>query len=94
MAEMTRKHPNAAPYLEAWRKVVRNAGWRNLADVRQFYASADNVKTASGRVVVVFNASGNNYRLIAALHYNRQIAFVLRFLTHAEYSKDRWKDEL
>jgi mRNA interferase HigB len=94
LLEMARKHPNAAPYLEGWRKAVRSVSWRNLVDVRRMYASADNVKVASGRVVVVFNAAGNNYRLIAALHYNRQIVFVLRFLTHAEYSKDQWKAEL
>jgi mRNA interferase HigB len=94
LLEMARKHPNASPYLEGWRKAVRSARWRNLVDVRRLYASADNVKVASGRVVVVFNAGGNNYRLIAALHYNRQIVFVLRFLTHAEYSKDHWKNEL
>lgn len=30
----------------------------------------------------------------AAIHYNRQLCFALRFLTHADYSKDRWKTEL
>lgn len=34
------------------------------------------------------------YRLITAIHYNLVKVFVLRFMTHAEYSKDRWKDEL
>jgi len=28
------------------------------------------------------------------MHFDRQVAYTLRFLTHAEYSKDRWKDEL
>jgi len=32
-------------------------------------------------------------RLIAA-HFNRQTIFTLRFMTHAEYSKDHWKNEL
>ena len=31
---------------------------------------------------------------IADRHYNRQKVFVLRFMTHAEYDKDRWKKEL
>jgi hypothetical protein len=32
--------------------------------------------------------------LIAAIHYNRQRVYVLRLLTHAVYSEDRWKDTL
>jgi mRNA interferase HigB len=42
---------------------------------------------------VVFNICGNSYRLVCALHYTGKV-FLLRFLTHAEYDKNRWKDEL
>lgn len=91
---MARKHPQAATFLEGWRKAVRAATWRNLEEVRRTYRSADGVKVASGRNVVVFNVCGNHYRLIVALHFNRGIAYTLRFLTHVEYSKDRWKLEL
>jgi mRNA interferase HigB len=52
------------------------------------------VKVSSGGQVVVFNVCGNAYRLIVAIHFNRQIVFTLRFLTHADYSKDQWKTEL
>ena len=31
---------------------------------------------------------------ITALHFDRGIAYILCFLTHAEYSKDRWKSVL
>jgi mRNA interferase HigB len=48
----------------------------------------------SGKSAVVFNVCGNTYRLIVAIHFDRQIAYTLRFLTHAEYSKDSWKNEL
>jgi mRNA interferase HigB len=44
--------------------------------------------------VLVFNVCGNSYRLIVAMHFDRQMAYTLRFLTHADYSQDRWKDEL
>ena len=36
----------------------------------------------------------NDYRLIVAAHFNRQSVYTLRFMTHAEYSTDRWKDTL
>ena len=94
LVEMGRKHPKAARYLEAWRTVVKSATWRNLVEVRRTYPGTDSVKISSGRQVLVFNVCGNDYRLIVAVHFNRQIVYTLRFLTHAEYSKDRWKAEL
>jgi mRNA interferase HigB len=94
LVEMERKHPKAASHLEAWRKIVRWAMWRNLVEVRRTYPDTDSVKVRSGRQVLVFNMRRNDYRLIAAVHFNRQIVYTLRFLTHAEYSKDRWKTEL
>ena len=88
------EHPKAARYLDAWRKTVRAAAWQNLAEVRRTYPSADAVRVKSGRQVLVFNVCGNTYRLIVAVHFNRQILYTLRFLTHADYSKDAWKTEL
>ena len=88
------QYPDAAESLGAWLHSASRATWRNLANVRQVYPHADPVKVASGRTVVVFNIRGNRYRLVTAIHYNRQIVYTLRFMTHAEYSKDRWKDTL
>lgn len=84
----------ARPSLEDWLKKARAAQWGSLVDVRRTFPHADPVKVASGRKVVVFNIGGGNYRLITAIHYNRGNLYVLRFLTHAEYDRDRWKDEL
>ena len=89
-----REHPPAARHLEVWRTTVKAAAWCNLVDVRRSYPEADVVKVHSGRTVLVFNLRRNDYRLIAAAHFNRQIVYTLRFMTHAEYSKDRWKDTL
>lgn len=52
------------------------------------------MKVRSGRQVLIFNIRRNDYRLIVAAHFNRQIVYTLRFMTRAEYSKDRWKDTL
>jgi mRNA interferase HigB len=94
LVEAARQYPKAARYLEAWRAFVRQAHWTSFADVRRVYGSADTVQVESGRAIVVFNVCGNAYRLIVAIHYNVQIVYTLRFLTHAEYSKDKWKNEL
>jgi mRNA interferase HigB len=92
--EFAEQYPDAADALEKWRRVVGEAEWENLQDVRRVYPHADMVTVASGNPVTVFNVGGNKYRLIAAIHYNGQRVYVLRLLTHAEYSKNLWKDTL
>jgi len=87
-------HPKPDRYLETWRRIVRAADWRSLAEVRRTYPSADAVRVKSGRQVLVFNVCGNDFRLVIAAHFNRQIIYTLRLMAHAEYSKDTWKDTL
>ena len=93
MREFAAVHAVAAPGLEVWRQIMRREKFRHFADLRRCFRSADQVRVGSERVVVVFNIHGNDYRLICAIHYNTGKVFLPRFLTHAEYSKDRWKDE-
>ena len=78
----------------AWLRAAKQAGWQSLIDLRRTCPHAASVRVASGKTVTVFNIKGNDYRLITAIHYDRQTVYVLRFLTHAEYSKDRRKEEL
>jgi mRNA interferase HigB len=33
------------------------------------------------------------YRLILSIDYEAQVAYFKYFLTHAEYSKDNWKND-
>src|SRR6476661_2996261 len=88
------QHGDVAHSLEKWERILRYAAWESLQDVRRVYPHADAVTVASGSIVTIFNFGGNKYRLIVALHYNTQRAYVLRFLRHAEYSKESWKDTL
>ena len=94
LGEFTARHPEAGSALRAWHDEAVKADWRNLSDVRRTYPHADGVKVRSGRFATVFNIKRNSYRLITAIHYDSQRVFVMRFLTHAEYSKNRWKDSL
>jgi mRNA interferase HigB len=94
LREFAGRHPDAAEPLEKWRHLLQEAEWKNLQEVRRAYPHADAVTVASGNTVTVFNIRGNKYRLIAAIHYNRQLVYVLRLLRHAEYSKGFWKDTL
>jgi mRNA interferase HigB len=88
------RHPQAETRLEAWRRLMRQEQFRHFADLRRCFRSADQVRVASGNPVAVFNICGNHYRLVCAIRYNTGKVFLLRFLTHAEYDKDRWKTEL
>jgi mRNA interferase HigB len=92
--QWARKHPTAESSLFGWLALIKAAKFKDFVALRQVYRSADQVQVASGRNVIVFNISGNNYRLIAAVHFNTQRVFALRFLSHAEYSKDHWKQIL
>lgn len=73
---------------------MRKEQFRHFADLRRCFRSADQLRVASGNPVTVFNICGNGFRLVCAIQDNTGKVFLLRFLTHAEYDKDRWKDEL
>jgi mRNA interferase HigB len=85
---------DAAGALQSWEEVVNRARWASIDEVREIYPHADAVEVESGRTATIFNMRGNRYRLIVAIHYNRQRVYVMRFLTHAEYDKDQWKEQL
>lgn len=94
IVEFYRKHPDARRTLEGWHSIVRRADWKSLAEVRAVFPGADPVLVASRRTVTVFNICGNKYRLLAALHYNRSVAYILAIMTHAEYGRGDWKAKL
>jgi mRNA interferase HigB len=94
LREFAQQHPDAAEPLQNWYRLLREAKWQSLQDVRRVYPHADAVTVGSGKSVTVFNICGNKYRLIAAIHYNRQRLYVLGLFRHAEYSKGFWKKRL
>ena len=94
LAEFAAKHADARSALESWHDQTVKADWSSLDDVRETYPAADAAKVKSGRDATIFNIRGNRYRLIVAIHFNTQVIYVMRFMTHAEYSKNTWKDSL
>ena len=57
------------------------------AAVRATFNSADKVGDFT-----VFNVGGEGYRVVAAIHFNRQKLYIRHVFTHAEY--ERWSDRL
>jgi mRNA interferase HigB len=92
--EWQRDYPNAIASLEQWVRITTAATWSSIVEVRRDFPTADGVTVESGNVVTVFNIAGNNYRLLTAIHDNRGIVYVMRFLTHAEYNRNQWFRQL
>jgi mRNA interferase HigB len=78
--------PSLLGPISEWYKVAYLAAWRSLVDVRKVYPQADFVDPYT-----IFNIKGNTYRLIVKIEYRWQIIFVKDILTHAEYTRGRWK---
>jgi mRNA interferase HigB len=81
------KHPNSASALDAWYRIMKAGSFQNLAELRATFPSADFIKDT----IYVFNIGGNMARLVASIHFNRQMLYIRAILTHAEYDKDKWK---
>ncbi len=80
--------------MEHWERATANAQWELPPDVKRTFNDVDSVSVRSGNTVYVFNIQRNEHRLIAAIHFNTEKVFVLRLMTHQEYDKGNWKDEL
>ncbi|HAI11257.1 MAG TPA: type II toxin-antitoxin system HigB family toxin [Phycisphaerales bacterium] len=92
LRDFWRRHSDAELSLRQWYKIASNATWSSLQDVRQTYAHADAVKSASGDALTVFNIGGNKYRLIARIRYDYQLINVRAVLTHKQYDQGKWKE--
>ena len=88
LKQFAKRYPLAESTLDAWFKTIRQATWRNFADVRAVFPSADQV----GKFTV-FDIGGNKFRLIAVIHFNRGKVFVRQVLTHQEYDRGQWKND-
>lgn len=88
LREFWEAHPEAEGQLKAWLKIARVASWEKFADVREIYASADQV----GKYTV-FNIGGNKFRLIVHIHFDRGKVYIHEVLTHADYDRGDWKDD-
>ena len=88
LREFWETHSDAELPLRQWEAVVRRADWRDWADLKVTYGSADKVEK-----YVVFNVGGNKYRLIAIVSYAKGKVYIQHVLTHKEYDRGTWKDD-
>ena len=71
------------------RKLVKAQDWNSFTDVKATSVFApDQVKN-----FVIFDIGGNKYSLITCINYKTKVIYIREFLTHAEYDRDKWKND-
>jgi len=69
--------------LDAWFHEAQRAVWSSSADVKRSYGTASIVSGDR----VAFNIKGNDYRLVTAIDYRRQIVFIKWLGPHRDYDR-------
>jgi mRNA interferase HigB len=76
-------HGDSEQPLRSWFAEVRRATWRSPAEVKAAHRNASILSNNR----VVFNVAGNKYRLVVAMKYTAQIAFIRFVGTHEQYDR-------
>ena len=77
------QHPMAEMPLRAWYAEARRARWERPGEIKAVRRNVSII--ANNRVV--FNIKGNDYRLVVAVRYDKQIMFIRFVGTHAESNR-------
>ncbi len=83
LREFWRLHAGAELPLNTWYAHAKAAKWRDPADVRDTFRTADFV--ANNRVI--FDIGGNKFRLIGKVNYRRGVIFIRFVGTHKDYDR-------
>jgi mRNA interferase HigB len=86
--EAKRLYPYAKSAIDRWITITKGANWKNFVEVKLHFNAPD----AVGKCVV-FDIKHDDFRLIAIVDYQRSTVVVREFLKHADYDRDRWKNE-
>jgi len=87
LREFREIHPQAKDPLSAWFRVMERSKFADFNAVKGTFGAADYVAPYT-----IFNVGGNKFRIITAIHYNRERIYVRYVFTHPEY--DRWSKEM
>jgi mRNA interferase HigB len=79
------RRPDAKRSIDTWMQHMRGNDFRNFAELRNTFGSADVVGDC-----IVFDIRGNRYRLIANVDFAAQTCRVKSVLTHSNYDRNKW----
>lgn len=77
-------YPGAREKLEAWYRTCKSCKACNFNELKLTFKTADYVP----KQFTVFNAGGNEYRIVTVIHYDKQLVYIREVLTHGQY--DKW----
>ena len=80
------KYLDSKTALEKWSRIIEKNNFDSFTQLRDTFPSTDLVNN-----LTIFNIGNNKYRLIAAIHFNRQKIYIRNILTHQEYERGNWK---
>jgi mRNA interferase HigB len=80
-------HPQAKDPLSAWSRVMERSTFADFTAIKRTFGAADYVAPYT-----VFDIGGNKFRIIAAIHYNRERVYIRHVFTRPEY--DQWSYEM
>jgi len=84
LVDFASRYPEANVPLQTWRKLVEAGTFDGFAQLKASFGAIDRVGD-----FYVFDIGGNKFRLITAIHFDRQMLFVRAVFTNKEY--DKWK---
>ena len=86
-AQFAARHAGARKPLQRFLHVARNAVWPNFPAVKLTFPSVDLGKQSRR---LIFDISGNKYRLIASVDFREQLLVIEQVLKHGEYDREVW----
>jgi mRNA interferase HigB len=86
IVRFARRHAASRTSLQRFLEIARAADWRHFPALKRSFAAAD--YTSSG--MIIFDISGNKYRIVATVNFQEQILLIERVLTHEEYSRENF----
>jgi mRNA interferase HigB len=85
VAGFARKHPPSRKLLQRFLTIARAAVWPYFPAVKETFPATD-YAPATG--TLIFDISGNKYRLIARVDFDQQLFVIDTVLTHQEYDQE------
>lgn len=84
VTDFAKKHAQSRKPLARFLAVAHEAEWKHMAEIKETLSGTDfDPDTQS----YIFNISGNKYRLIAFINFEKQTMLVDTVMTHEEYNK-------
>lgn len=78
-----KEHATASEALRRWYDIVTDTDWHNLRDIQNDFNHVDYV----GNDRYVFNIKGNDFRLVAMIHFDIRTLYIRFIGTHSAYDK-------